>query len=63
MQHVWRRGKIFKNFWWEKLREREHVKEPSVDCVVILRSISKNLYVRAWTGSSWLRMRVGRRYL
>ena len=35
MQHVWRRGHEHTKFWWENLREREHLENPDVDRRII----------------------------
>jgi hypothetical protein len=42
-----------------KLREREHLGDPSVNGRIILRWIFRKWYVRAWTGSMWLRIETG----
>jgi len=46
-------------FWWGNLRERDHVEDPDSDGVIILRRIFRKRDVRAWTGSSWLRIGTG----
>jgi hypothetical protein len=42
---LWRRGKVYKRFWWGNLRERDHVGDPDVDGRIILRWIFKK-----WVG-------------
>ena len=42
--------------WWGNLRERDHLGDPGVDGRIILRW---KWDVRAWTGSSWLRIGTG----
>jgi hypothetical protein len=36
MQHV-QGGEAYTGFWWGNLRERDHMKNPSVDEMIILR--------------------------
>jgi hypothetical protein len=43
-------------FWWENLRKRNHLEEPDVDGMVILRPVFVKLDVGPWTGSSRLRL-------
>jgi len=52
-------GEVYKGFWWGNVRERDHLEDPGVDGRIILRWISRNLYVEAWNGSSWLRIGTG----
>jgi hypothetical protein len=33
------RGQVHREFWWENLRERDHMKEPGVDGRIMLRPI------------------------
>jgi hypothetical protein len=42
-----------------KLRERDHIKDPIVDGMIILRMAFKNWDVETWTGLSWLRIGTG----
>jgi hypothetical protein len=44
-------GEVYTAFWWRTLRERDHLKDPGVD-KIILRWIFRKWNVRAWTGSS-----------
>ena len=59
--HVARMGKgeAYTEFWWGKLRERDHLGDRGVDGRIILRWIFRKWDVRVWTGSSWLRIRTG----
>jgi hypothetical protein len=41
------------------LRERDHLEAPGVDRSIILRWIFRKWDLRAWTGSSWLRIGIG----
>jgi hypothetical protein len=36
------RGEVFTGFWWGNLRERDHLEDPGVDGVIILRWILRN---------------------
>jgi hypothetical protein len=42
-------------FWWENLRERDHLVDPGVDGRIIVRRIFRKWKVGVWTGLSWLR--------
>jgi len=53
------RGEVYTEFWWEILRERDHLGEPGVDGRIILRWIFRKWDVRAVTGLSWLRIGIG----
>jgi hypothetical protein len=52
-------GELFTGFWWENLREREHLGDRRVDGRIILKWIFKKWDVVAWTGLIWLRIRTG----
>jgi len=49
-------GETYTGFWWENLREREHLENPGVDGRIILRWILRKSDVGAWTGLIWLRI-------
>jgi hypothetical protein len=40
-----RRGEWYAGFWWENLRERDHLGDPGIDGRIILSSI-----FRQWDG-------------
>jgi hypothetical protein len=42
--------------WWENLRKRDYLEEPSIDWRIILRWIFRKWDDGAWTGSMWLRI-------
>jgi hypothetical protein len=46
----------YTEFWWGNLTESNHLKNPSVNGMIILRWIFEKWDVGAWTGSSWLRI-------
>jgi len=50
---------VYAGFWWENLRERNHLGEPDIYRRKILRRIFRKWDVGAWTGSSWLRIGTG----
>ena len=54
---------VYKGFWWENLRKRDHLEDPGVDGRIILRRISRKWDKGLWTGSSWLRIGTGCGYL
>jgi hypothetical protein len=63
--HVARmRGRgAYTGLWWGNLRERDHLEDPDVVGRIILRWIFRKWNVRAWTGSSWLRIGAGGEHL
>jgi hypothetical protein len=50
------RGEVYTSFWWENLREIDHLEDPGVDGKIILRWIFRKCDVKPCTGSSWLRV-------
>jgi hypothetical protein len=56
--HVARMGReeTYKGFWWENLRERDHLVVPGVDGRTIIRWIFRKWDVGVWTRLSWLRI-------
>jgi len=51
-----RGGEAYTGFWWENLREREHLGDPGVDGRIILIWIFRKWDMAVWTESSWLRV-------
>jgi hypothetical protein len=43
-------------FWWGNLKEWDHLEDPWVGKIIILRSIFKKWEEGEWTGSIWLRL-------
>jgi hypothetical protein len=56
--HVARMGRreVYTVFWWENLRERDHMEDPGIDGRITLRWIFRIWYVGAWVGTMWLRI-------
>jgi hypothetical protein len=52
-------GEVYTVFWWGNLMERDHLEDPDIDGRVILRCIFERWDVGEWTGSGWLRIRIG----
>jgi len=40
----WGRGKVYTGFWWENLKESDHLEDPGTDGTVTLR----------WTFKKWV---------
>jgi hypothetical protein len=57
------REEAYKGFWWENLRERDHLVDPGVDGRIILMQIFRKWDVGVLTGLSWLRIETGGRHL
>jgi hypothetical protein len=47
---------LYKRFWWENVREGDHLEDTDVDGRIILRWILRKWNVETWTGSIWLRI-------
>ena len=43
---MWGRGEAYKGFWWENVRERDHLEDPGRDGRIILRWIFRKWDVR-----------------
>ena len=50
---------MYTGFWWGILGERDHLGDPGIDELMILRWIFRMWDVGVWTGSSWLRIGTG----
>jgi hypothetical protein len=49
MWHAWERGETCKGFWWESLKERDHLKDQGVD-----ESMGLEWILRIWEVVEWL---------
>jgi hypothetical protein len=64
MWHVWETGEVHTEFWWGDLRDGDHLKDLSIDGLIILKWIFKKWDGEAWNGLLWLRIwRTGGRHL
>jgi hypothetical protein len=39
MLRLWGRGEVYRGFWWEDLRGKDHLEDSGVDVRIILRWI------------------------
>jgi hypothetical protein len=53
------REEVYTGFAWGNVRERDHLEDPGVDGMIILRWIFRKWDLGIWTGSSWLRIGTG----
>jgi hypothetical protein len=53
------KSEVHIGFWWEDLREGDHLRDPGVDGRIMLKWIFKKWKGGAWTGLSWLRIGTG----
>jgi hypothetical protein len=54
-RHVARVGaEVYTGFRWGNLRESNHLEDPDVDGMIILRLIFRKWDMRAWSGLVWL---------
>jgi hypothetical protein len=59
--HVARMGKgeTYTGFWWRNLRKRDHLEDPVLNGIIILRCVFRKWDVNVWTGSRRLRIGTG----
>jgi len=51
MRHIWRTGEVHIGFWWEDLRERDHLEDLGADGRQILKLIFEE-----WDGEAGYRL-------
>jgi hypothetical protein len=55
VEHIWGKREVHTGFWWGDVREGDHLGDPSVDGMIILKLIFKK-----WDGGmDWLRIGTG----
>ena len=55
-EHVWGTREVHTGFLWGNLRERDHLEDPDIDGMILLRLIFKKWDRGVWTGLIWLRI-------
>ena len=50
---------MYIGFWRRNQKERDHLEDTGVDCMIILSWIFRKGNVGAWNGSVWLRIWTG----
>jgi len=50
---------VYAEFWWDDLRERDHLEDPNRAGRIILRLMFRKWDVGAWTGLIWFRIGTG----
>jgi hypothetical protein len=53
------REEAYTGFWWENLREKDHLGDSGIDLRMELRWICRKYDEGVWTGSSWLKIERG----
>jgi hypothetical protein len=48
---------VYIGFWWGNLREGDHLEDPGMDKMIILKLTFEKWDGRIWTGLSWPRVR------
>ena len=56
-------GEVSTGFSWGNVRERDHLEDPGIDGMVILRWFIKKWYLGVWTGSVCVRTGAGGEHL
>jgi hypothetical protein len=54
MRHTWERRENFTSFWWESLKERDHLEDRGTDRRMGSKWTLGRLAGRVWSGFIWL---------
>jgi hypothetical protein len=61
---AWERGETYTGFWWESLKEKDHLKDQGVDGRIVSKWTLGRLVGRGvWSGFTWLRIGIVGRLL
>jgi hypothetical protein len=63
MWHAWETGEACTEFWWESLKEKDHLKDQGVDGRMGSKWTLGRLVGGVWCGFAWLRIGIVGRLL
>jgi hypothetical protein len=58
MWQSWERGEMCTEFWWERPKEKDHLKDQGVDKRMGSKWTLGKLFGGVWSGFIWLRIEI-----